>query len=285
MTGPGVERNVVYGMYSGLALLLDIHRPERPKGLGVLFVGGSGWEAPLDWSAAGLKDKESQLEGWLPALLGHGFTVFCINHRAAPRFRYPAALQDVQRALRFVRCHSGGYGVDPARIGAVAGSSGAHLACLAAMMGAGGMEGDDDPVNRESATLQCLVLREAPTDLLNMAMEGDAEGSAYARAFMEGGGRVLPTDPSTYAEASPITYVSHNAPPVLLIHGDADSCVPYRQSVAMAAALVSAGVDSRLVTIPGGLHAPDFGAQGPLHPGWPDYLGEMVSWLDGHLLR
>lgn len=79
-----VEKNIIYGMYSGLALLMDVHRPEKPNGYGVIFVSGSGWQAPLTYGAVGLK--EGQIGTWSPPLLSAGYTVFAINHRAAPRF-------------------------------------------------------------------------------------------------------------------------------------------------------------------------------------------------------
>ncbi|MCH7475257.1 MAG: alpha/beta hydrolase, partial [Gemmatimonadetes bacterium] len=70
-------------------------------------------------------------------LLDAGYTVFTINHRAAPRFRYPAAVEDAQRAVRFIRHNAQRYGVDPDRIGGYGGSSGAHLVSLL-----GTMDGD-----------------------------------------------------------------------------------------------------------------------------------------------
>src|SRR5215831_7777330 len=76
---PRVENNVVYGMYAGLALLMDVHHPEKPNGYGVIFVAGSGWQAPLTYDAVGLKER--QIEVWGPPLLRAGYTVFAINHR------------------------------------------------------------------------------------------------------------------------------------------------------------------------------------------------------------
>ena len=114
-----VEKNVVYGMYSGLALLMDVHRPEKPNGYGVIFVSGSGWQAPLTYGAVGLK--EGQIDTWGPPLLSGGYTVFAINHRATPRFHYPAAVEVFQRAVRFVRHHARQFSIDPNRLGAVGG--------------------------------------------------------------------------------------------------------------------------------------------------------------------
>jgi hypothetical protein len=71
---PRVEKNVIYGMYSGLALLMDIHYPEKSNGHGVMFVSGSAWTARLTYGTVALK--EEQIPQWSPALLRAGYTVF-----------------------------------------------------------------------------------------------------------------------------------------------------------------------------------------------------------------
>jgi acetyl esterase/lipase len=272
----GVDRNVVYGMYSGLGLLLDVHRPAKPNGFGVIFISGSGWQAGLEYGAAPLKDQ--QIAIWGPPLLAAGYTVFALNHRAAPRFHYPAAIDDVQRAIRFVRFHAKDYGIDANRIGGVGGSSGGHLLGLAGMLGSPGDPHDADPVNRESAALAALVLRAPLLDLRNV---GTVEGTAYVVSFMES----PPSNVSAagwYAAASPVTHVSTRSPPVLLLHGDADTLVPIAQSVAMQAALDAANVPVKLIVVPGGIHGADFGSP-TLRANWPDYYRETVAWLDRHL--
>jgi acetyl esterase/lipase len=258
-----VEKNVIYGMYSGLALLMDVHHPPSPNGYGVIFVSGSGWQAPMTYGATGLK--ENQIGIWGPPLLQAGYTVFAINHRAAPRFHYPAAVEDVQRAVRFVRNHAKEYGIDPARLGGVGGSSGGHLIGLVAMLGAPGNPADADVVNREPATLQTVVLRATPHDLRVFS-------KPEVISFMERTPATTPEDKQAYSAASPITYVSKSSPPVLLMHGDSDDTVPYEQSVAMEAALKAAGVPVKLLTIPDKPHAP-----------LPQALNETVSWLDKYL--
>ena len=268
-----VEKNVVYGMYSGLALLMDVHRPEKPNGYGVIFVSGSGWQAPLAYGAVGLK--EGQIATWGPPLLSAGYTVFAINHRATPRFHYPAAVEDVQRAVRFVRHHARQFSIDPNQLGAVGGSSGAHLIGLVALLAQAGISGDSDPVNREPATLQAIVLRAAPTDLGKMS-----HGAVVL--FME---RLstAPDGEKVYSAASPITHVSASSPPVLLLHGDSDDTVPFEQSVAMEGALRRVNVPVKLVRIAGGEHGPNFGTEGKPHADLPKVLGETVTWLNDHL--
>ena len=271
-----IDKNVIYGMYSGLALLMDVHRPAKPNGYGVIFISGSGWQAPMTYGATPLK--EQQIGIWGPSLLQAGYTVFAINHRAAPRFHYPAAVEDVQRAVRFVRHHAREYRIEAERLGGIGGSSGGYLIGLVAMLAAPGIADDADEVNREPATLQTVVLRAAPTDLRTFT------GLAMV-SFMERLPDQTPEDKDVYRAASPITHVSQSSPPVLLMHGDSDDVVPYQQSVAMEAALKAADVTVKLLTIPGGKHGPNFGTAEQPHALLPLALKESVSWMDVNLRR
>jgi dipeptidyl aminopeptidase/acylaminoacyl peptidase len=85
-----------------------------------------------------------------------------------------------------------------------------------------------------------------------------------------------------YRDASPVTHVTPDDPPMLLMHGDADTIVPLKQSEIMEGALKQAGVTVRLIRVPGGAHGPDFRL--PIgDPRLPDHLGEAVRWFDAHL--
>ncbi len=278
-----VETNVVYGMYSGTALLLDVHYPARANGFGIVFVAGSGWSAPLGYSARALKES-TQVEMYVPSLTLAGYTVFTLTHRAIPTFRFPAPLDDVQRAVRFIRHNAAKYGIDAARIGGSGGSSGAHLVSLLATMEGAGDALDPDPINRQSAKLQCITARAAPVDLLSPTMAVALGSDAVALLL---GASNVESAPKTSVEyktawaASPINYVSKDDPPVLLVHGDSDRSVPFEQSEMMESALRKAGVPVKLIRIEGADHGPTFpGAKSP-----PDYKLEMVKWFDEHLRR
>src|SRR2546422_5299967 len=254
---PRIESNVLYGMYSGLALLMDVYHPEKPNGYGVIFISGSGWHATQEYNAEPLKQgSQAQLYG--PRLTAAGYTVFSISHRAAPRFRYPAAVEDAQRAVRFVRHNAGRFHVRADRIGAVGGSSGGHLVEMLGVLDGAGTADDPDPVNRGSGKVQCVVARVAPCDLARMNVV----------EFMG----MRPPDPKAsntvedraYRAASPLLHVSAAASPILLMHGDADTTVSFAQSEAMEKALRAAGVPTQLLRIPGGAHGPTFpGAKNP----------------------
>ena len=162
-----VEKNVVYGMYSGLALLMDVYRPAQPNGIAIVAIQGSGWYSPMRYDAAPLKANR-EVTRHAERFAAAGYTVFAINHRQAPRFRYPAPIEDAQRAVRFVRFHASDYGITSDRIGAWGSSSGGHLVELLGTMDGKGDASDSDPVNRLSAKVQAVVALFAPADLPSM---------------------------------------------------------------------------------------------------------------------
>ena len=268
-----VERNVVVGMVSGLALVMDVHHPENPNGYGIVHISGSGWARPLAYDAQPLSERQVGQYG--QPLVGNGYTVFSLNHRATPRFQFPAPLQDVQRAVRFIRFHAEDYGINPERIGAVGGSSGGHLVSLLGVLDGRGDPDDPDPVNGVSAKVQTVVARAAPADLARM--EGNTGVALLIGAFA--GQDLGPEEGRRYWEASPVNFVSADDPPILLLHGDADQTVPFEQAELMSDALNGVGVETYIVRIPGAGHGSGFpGAQNP-----PDYIGLMIDWFDKHL--
>ena len=215
---------------------------------------------------------------YAPRLTAAGYTVFSISHRAAPRFRYPAAVEDAQRAVRYVRHHAAQYNIRAERIGAVGGSSGGHLVLMLGVMDGNGDPQDADPVNRESAKVQCVVARAAPAELATMSTGGAAATTSFI-GMPAPGRETGATEVRVYREASPISHVTADDPPVLLMHGEADQIVPIGQSEKMEAALRSAGIPVEFLRIPGGTHGSTFG--NPSNA--PDYMGAMVKWLDRHL--
>jgi acetyl esterase/lipase len=273
-----IEKNVVVGMYSGLALVMDVHRPENPNGLGIVHISGSGWMRPLAYDAEPLS--ESQVDIYGQPLVDRGYTVFSLNHRATPRFQFPAPLEDVQRAVRFIRYHAAEYAIDPDRIGAIGGSSGGHLSVMLGVLDGRGDPDDPDPVNRVGAKVQTVVARAPLTDLARIETP---EGIGFVALLM--GARpssdAASAESRAYFDASPVNHVSADDPPVLLIHGGQDGLVPFEQSELLSRALEAAGVETRLIRISGGDHGPTF--PGAVDP--PDYVGAIVDWFDRHLGR
>ena len=276
------ESNVVFATHSGLALLMDVYKPATSNGYGIVVIPGSGWHRGLGYNAPLLKESK-EFVTHIQKLNAEGYTTFVVTHRAAPRFRYPTAVEDVQRAVRYVRQHSARHGIREDRIGALGGSSGGHLVCLLGTLDGKGNPADSDPVEQQSSKVQCVVALYPATDL---AKVDTPFGSVTVTSFM--GQRPARNDAAKeepegklYREASPVTHVSPDDPPFLLIHGDADKIVPYQQSELMEAALKQASVPVKLIRVPGGGHGPSFpGATQTI-----DWAGEAVRWFDANLRR
>lgn len=218
--------DVVYGHKDGLALTYDVLIPEtKAKGLGVIILSSGSWR-----SRKSLPDEEAKLRSqhWVQGLLNGGFTVFVVRHGSTPRYFVPEMVGDVQRAIRFVRLHAKEYGIDPNRLGLTGGSSGGHLSLMAALTADDGKPEAKDVVEQVSSRVQALVTWFPPTDLLNF---GGPNGykSAPPALFPSMFGKV--TDLEAQLKAiSPINFATAAAPPLLLLHGDADKTVPVQQA-------------------------------------------------------
>lgn len=284
-----VDRNVVFGMYSGLALVMDVYRPAKSNGAAIVAIQGSGWYQPLRYDASPITTR-TEVQGFAKSFAEAGYAVFVINHRAAPRFRFPAPFEDAQRAVRFVRAHASEYGVDPLRIGAFGTSSGGHLSELLGTVDAPGVADSEDAVERQSAKVRAVVALFAPSDLrtlfspvgrsAHIAMMGFEYADPAKRA--PGSVRADEAENIEYRRASPIANVTSDDAPMLLMHGDSDDTVPMEQSVRMEAALRQAGVDVRFIPVPGGRHGENFRFEKG-DPRMPDQHGEASRWFDEHL--
>jgi acetyl esterase/lipase len=273
------DKNIVFGMYSGLALLMDAHHPAQSNGYALIVVPGSGWTSKQTYDAAPLTALGSSVRFFVPKLLDAGYTLFVVNHRNGPRFHYPAAVEDVQRAVRFIRYNSSAFGINPDRIGAVGYSSGAHLAALLGVLDDTGDADDADPVNRVSGRVQCVVAAATPADL---TLYRSPEWALFMGQLpAPTGASPDPIAVKAYRAASPVTHVSSSSAPMLLLHGDADATVPFAMAETMREAMEKAGAEVKLIRLPGGSH--DFSGEADGRPDWPDFFTETVGWLDGHL--
>jgi len=266
-------RDVIYGRKHGMALTMDVFKPLRRYNQGaVVMVMSGGW-----FSAPEMINPEF----FLP-LLHHGYTVFTVVHGSQPRFTIPEVIEDMHRSIRFIRHHAADYGIDPERIAIVGGSAGGHLAL---MMGTAGKEGDaraKDPVDRESSRVQAVGCFFPPTDFMNYGTEGrdvltalEAELAAFKAPFdfvrldAESRRFLRVEDPQRRLEIareiSPVTHVSPDDAPALVIHGDADKLVPIQQAIAIQQRYEQAGVPFKLVVKEGQAH------------GWANMTADMAT--------
>lgn len=229
---PVTETNVVYGKTGDQELKLDLFKPggEYQNAAALILIHGGGWQG----------GDKADFVPFAREAVKRGYVCATINYRHAPRFRFPAQVEDAKCAVRWARANAEKLKIDPKRIGAVGGSAGAHLAMMLGVMDPGdGLEGDGGHAEH-SSKVQAVVGLFGPTNLL-------AEYPPVSRAIVKtfiGGTQEEMKD--AYRLASPITYVNQGDAPMLLYQGTKDSLVPYDQAVQMATALTNAGVVGRV---------------------------------------
>lgn len=209
----------------------------------VVYVHGGGWN-----SGTRLGDGYYNLTR--PRLLAKGIAVASIDYRLAPKNRFPAQIVDVAYAVRYLRANAKRLKIDPDRIGAFGTSAGGHLVSLlgTADESAGF---DRGALTDVSSRVKAVVDVVGPADLSDPAFPPVTD-IGIQQAFGVPGGTV--GDPNL-AKASPVTYVSKDDPPFLIVHGTLDELVPYNQSVVFSKRLQAAGVRAELVPVVGATHA------------------------------
>jgi acetyl esterase/lipase len=240
----GVRRQtVLYIDRDGKPLLMDIYRPaEAPGPLpGVLVVHGGSWRS-------GSRDNMNALNYYLGR---RGYVVAAMDYRLAPAHRFPAARDDVQAAIQYLKGHAAEIGLDQSRLVILGRSAGGQLALLAGYTA-------QDPAIRGVVALY------APADLVFGYWKQSNPLILNSREVLETylGGTPL-TVPDAYQAASPIHFVSSNTPATLLIHGGRDQMVSPRHSKILADRLAQAGRPHLVLNLPWATHGCDINLTGP----------------------
>jgi acetyl esterase len=231
-----VARNIQYGVADGAPLLLDAYLPPA-GGLypGVVAIHGGAW-----WSG----DK-SEWAASCRQLAAVGFACFSVNYRLAPRYPYPAAVDDVTAATRWVRENAGRYGVDPTRLGAIGSSAGGHLAAMIGVVG-------DGPTDA-GARVNVVVSWSGVFDFATFDHDRPATDSLQHVNDFVGCDVTLPSCAPKAREASHVTSLDPSDPPMFMANSDAE-LVPVSQPTEMAGDLEAKGVPYEFIVIPGNHH-------------------------------
>ncbi|MCH7990264.1 MAG: alpha/beta hydrolase, partial [Planctomycetes bacterium] len=246
------KRDVIYGRKHGVVLTMDVFTPKKNANkAGVVLCVSGGW-----FSA-----HRSINPRFCAEFLQRGYTVFAVVHGSQPKYTIPEILQDMHRAVRFIRYNAGKFGIDPQRIGIMGGSAGGHLSLMQATAGNAGNPKARDPVDRVSSRVQAVACFFPPTDFLNYGKAGEnALGRGLLKAFRapfdfkefdrKTRAFVTITDENRRnaigRNISPVYHVSKDDPPTLIIHGDADKLVPIQQAELIIAKLKKSGVTAKL---------------------------------------
>jgi acetyl esterase/lipase len=234
---PNVEYSNV-----GQRVEMDLFRPKAAVGNlpAVLFVHGGGFRG-------GRRETYRALAAKLAA---RGYVTATASYRLAPRHQFPAAVEDVKAAVRFLRANAGRYGIDGERIGAWGASAGGHLVLMLGLTGEVGEFEGTGPNREFSSKVQAVVNYFGPTDFTQSYSK--SVDAAVVLPLWIGGH--LDTHRKQHQKASPIHWVNPNAAPVLSLHGTEDAYVAYEHSVALTARLLDAGVEAQLMTLAGAGH-------------------------------
>src|SRR5580700_10236898 len=231
-----VQQDVSYGSTGGHPLLLDIYQPAEPSlhpFPAVILIHGGGWTS---------FDK-STMRTMGMFLARSGFVAFSVDYRLMQGTTnlWPAQLDDVQRAVRWVRANAAKYRVDPDHIGAFGHSAGAQLASLLGMEDT--HDNSDAALAKYSSRVQAVVEVSGPTDFTT---HRDADDDAFLTTFFGGD---YAQRSKVWQDASPVFHVSKNVSPFLVMHGAQDADVPIAQSQELADKLREAGASVKFVTV------------------------------------
>jgi len=262
------QDGLVYGEAEGETLTMDYYAA-RGQGIhpAAIIIHGGGYQRGNSKSGS-----EAYCADFLaPA----GYAVFSINYRLAPKFPYPKMVYDVERSVRYIRHNAKRWDVDPNEIALVGGSAGGFLSNMVGLLNAAGDPAAKDPIDRESASVQAVVTLFAQSSFATVPLNKDVHALLDPLIEQKGEQEAL-------KEASPITYVTKDAPPFLLIQGDQDEYIPFSEDTNLQEALRKVGVRCDIIRIPGGKHG-----TGNWHtlPGVPPWEREMVEWLNARFDR
>lgn len=281
------QSDVIYGRKFGVALTLERFVPAKPNGLGIVWVVTSGGRSSREQTL------QPSFERRISPFLTRGYMVFAVIHGSAPAFHLQDFEQDVRRAVRFVRHGANRLGIDPDRLAIAGSSAGGSIALIVATRAHDGDPKAEDEVDRVSDRVLAVGCFFAPADFTNYGQPGvsvldfmrqqagvvdptfefyETEPKTAARRTITDRDRIL----EKLREMSPITHVTSDDPPTILVHGDRDQGVPVQQSRQLLERLMQANVPARLVVREG---------QGHAWPGWESDSALLAEWFDTHLRR
>ena len=256
-----VEHNVSFlpeGRKQKADLYLPLAMPKDKKLPAVVMIHGGGW-------ATGHKDEKREINIG-GTLVRNGYVAMSIDYILSDKKQavWPTNLWDCKTAVRWLRKNADRLGIDPDRIGVLGGSAGGHLAAMVALTKPEDGLNPPQPYAEYSCDVKCCVDMYGITDI-----------PTYHDATMLG--KTFTEAPELYRAASPVSYVRSNSPPILILHGTADTTVNVKQSEYFDRVLTSAHVEHQLVIVPGAVHSFD------LQPPQQDLRPIVLKFLDAHL--
>jgi acetyl esterase/lipase len=237
------EKDIPYSSPGGETLQLDLARPKNVKGLSpaILCIHGGGFRA----------GNRQHHDALCVQLAERGYVAATVTYRLAPKHQFPAAVNDVKAAVRWLRANAAKYGIDPERIGVTGDSAGGHLALFLGVTGdVTAFDAADGGNSDQSSRVTCVVDVYGPSDFTK-SYDKSVDAAEVLPLFLGGD---LKTARQRHILASPLYWVTPHAAPTLAIHGTKDPYVAHEQAVWLIDRLKAADVDAELLTLDGAGH-------------------------------
>lgn len=269
-----LKPNIEYAKRGNISLKLHILQPSTNKPMPlIVFIQGSAWGA---W---GPQDSFANLPQLQQYFAKNGYVVASVQHTFATQAKFPAQIQDIQTAVRFLKANASKYSIDPKRVGVFGDSSGGHLAVLLATSQDHVFKENfnkktnkpnppltvaDNAINKQSAKVQAVVDWYGPTDFRRMDDKGPVPGSFShndpnsPESILVGGPIQEKEQDQVVWDANPINYVTKDDPPFLIMHGYKDNIVSYNQSILLYNALTKIKHDVTMYKVTEGTHGGGF---------------------------
>jgi acetyl esterase/lipase len=264
-----IENNVSYSVEDIINLKLDIYYPSTANWPvpAVIYLHGGAWVQGDKSDAAGSPE--------VSELIKRGFLVASVNYGLAPQYTILEQEENVKCAIRFLRANASYYGINPDKIGAIGASAGGHLASIIGTTDKSAGMDNSGGFFEQSSRVQAVVDMYGPTDL------GALFNGCPPVVMQELLGTSNP-NAAVLDKVSPMTYISADDPPFLILHGDKDVVVPLAQSQALYQKLLAAGVPVTLVVVQNGDHgfSP---ANGVISPTRVEISGSIVAFFETQL--
>jgi len=257
-----IKKDITYCTVNGFALKMDIYFPPQASAPWpvVIYVHGGTW-------TSGDKDHIQTFRD-STGMKDDSFLYVSINYRLAPKYKFPAQIQDLKCAVRYLRAHAAEYNLNPNKIGAWGSSAGAHLVSLLGTADASA-GWDVGEYLDQSSQVQAVVDMFGPSDLTRIFQVKDKQIQKIVFGTFD------PQNP-IWVAASPVTYVSPDDPPFLILQGDKDQTVPLEQSQIFFDKLQAAGVISELVIVKNADHGFARVGNTPISPS-PQEIGQKIE--------
>lgn len=258
-TKPYTQQQDVVAVQSphGIAITMDVFQPTgKSNGIGIIDVASGAWSSDRG------KIRDHDMAQVYNIFCKRGYTMFAVRPGSSSRFSAHDMVHHLELSIAQIRKNAKEYGIDPDRIAITGASAGGHLASLVAVRGKANVVG--------------AGVFFPPTDFLSFGSQSEDPKAvnrfAKALAYPDRGAELDPDEvKEQLTKISPALLVTENAPPFLIIHGDADKVVPLSQSEKLLAALKAKGVPAELIIKEGGGHP------------WmtiPEEVAKMADWFD-----